>query len=159
MGFYENIESDFASRTLRIIDQYAKHISKGPENYEVTLLVNCLLGLLVLSQQRQYDLIPDVPLDKLAEWKIQGSFIKAWGTVEKGKPAPQTMRELVRRLRNSVAHFHLEAEGTQTDIERLAFSDTNGFSATIPVDNLKTFVNKFTSTIAANKVAGDKENI
>jgi len=133
---------------LKIIDQYGKCIAKDGENYEVTLLVNCLLGLLVLPQQRRHALIPDVSLDRLSEWKIQSSFIKNWGTAKKGKPAPKTLKEFVRRLRNSVAHFRIEAGGTQADIERLNFSDTNGFSATIPVANLKSFVKKFASTIA-----------
>jgi hypothetical protein len=154
MGLYENIDTDFANRTLRIIEQYDEHIPEGPDKYEVTLLVNCLLGLLVLPQQRRYDGIPDVPLDNLNEWQIEGAFITAWGIGEHGQPAPRTLRELVRRLRNSVAHFQIEAEGTHTDIERLTFVDRNGFRATIPVDNLRGFVKKFASAIGATHGAG-----
>lgn len=154
MGLYENIDTDFANRTLRIIEQYNEHIPRGRENYEVTLLVNCLLGLLILPQQKRYNSIPDVSLDTPNEWQIESTFITSWGTADKGQPAPHTLREFVRRLRNSVSHFHIEAEGTQTDIERLTFSDRNGFRATMPVTNLRSFVKKFASTISADQGAG-----
>jgi hypothetical protein len=71
--------------------------------------------------------------------------MNSWGDAKK-----QTLRQLVRRLRNSVAHFRVEAEGTEKDIERLKFSDENGFLATIPVNNLKAFVQKLASTISAD---------
>ena len=67
MGLYENIDIDFAKRTSKIIEQYKQHIPRGSENFEVTLLVNCLVGLLILPQQKRYDLIPDVPVDELAD--------------------------------------------------------------------------------------------
>jgi hypothetical protein len=35
MGIYENIDIDFAKRTLRIIEQYDQNKQPGPENYEV----------------------------------------------------------------------------------------------------------------------------
>jgi hypothetical protein len=147
MGLYKNIDIDFASRTLRIIEQYDEYILTSQENYEVTLLVNCLLGLLILPQERRYDLIPNNPVDDLPEWNIQKTFINSWGKAKNGQPAPCTLKELVHRLRNSVAHFHIAAEGTGTDIERLTFSDINGFQAIIPVENLKAFMQKLASTI------------
>ena len=145
MGLYKDIDIDFAKRTLRIIEQYDKAKQPGPENFEVTLLVNCLVGLLILPHERRIDVIPDVEIEGLLEWSIDPSFIKSWG----GKDQRKTLRQLVRRLRNSVAHFHIEAEGTEQDIERLKFSD-HGFSATIPVANLKAFVKQFASTISGS---------
>jgi len=136
MGLYKDIDIDFAKRTLKIIEQYDKAKQPGPENFEVTLLVNCLVGLLILPHERRINVIPDVGIEKLREWSIDPSFINSWG----GKGQRKTLRQLVRRLRNSVAHFHIEAEGTEQDIERLKFSDRNGFSATIPVANLRAFV-------------------
>lgn len=144
MGLYKDI--DFAKRTLRIIEQYDKAKQPGPENFEVTLLVNCLVGLLILPHERRIEVIPDVGIEELREWSIDPSFIKSWG----GKDQRKTLRQLVRRLRNSVAHFHIEAEGTEQDIERLKFSDQNGFIATIPVANLRAFVKQFASTISGS---------
>ena len=144
MGLYTNIDVDFAERTLKIIEQYDRSKQKGPENFEVTLLVNCLVGLLILPHERRTDLIPDVAIEELGEWSIDPSFIKSWGYTKN-----KTLRQLVRQLRNSVAHFRIEAEGTEKDIERLKFSDKNGFNASIPVGSLRAFVLKFASVISA----------
>lgn len=145
MGLYANIDVDFARRTLKIMEQYDRSKQKGPENFEVTLLVNCLVGLLILPHARRTELIPDVPIEELGEWSIDSSFIKSWGDTKN-----KTLRQPVRQLRNSVAHFRIEAEGTEKDIETLKFSDKNGFNASIPVSNLRAFVQKFASTISAS---------
>ena len=144
MGTYDNIDIDFAYRTRRIIEQYDEKIPKGRENYDVTLLINCLVGLLIVPQQRRYRQIPDVPLKNLAGWDIDPSFVESWGHRSNAKP---TLREFVRHLRNGVAHFHIKAEGTKDDIQQLKFSDENGFCATIPVGNLRHFAMKLASTI------------
>jgi hypothetical protein len=145
MGAYENIDIDFAERTLKILDQYDQTKQPGPENFEVTLLVNCLIGLLVLPQQRRPELIPYLPVDRLADWGIEAGFIESWD--ENGDQ--QTLSRLVDHLRNGVCHFRIEAEGTKEDIKQLKFSDRHEFRATIPVGNLKTFVKKFASTLSA----------
>jgi hypothetical protein len=73
MGVYKDIEKDFAKRTLKIIDQYDRAKHPGPENYEVTLLVNCLVGLLILPHERRVEVIPDLGVEKLDEWGIDPS--------------------------------------------------------------------------------------
>jgi hypothetical protein len=135
MGIYKNIDTDFAKRTLKTIEQYDQAKQPGPENFEVTLLVNCFVGLLILPHARRMNLIPDLAIDKLYNWSLDPAFISDWGVMKQGER--KTLRQLVRRLRNSVAHFQIEAEGTDQDIERLKFSDRNGFRATIPVANVK----------------------
>ena len=149
MGVYQDINVDFAKRTLKIIEQYDQAKQPGSENFEVTLLVNCLVGLLILPHERRINVIPDVGIDELEIWNIDPSFITAWGTMKKGER--KTLRQLVRRLRNSVAHFQIQAEGSDQDIERLKFSDRNGFRATIPVAHLKAFVKQFASTISNSR--------
>lgn len=146
MGIYKEIDTDFAERTLRIIEQYDRAKQAGTENFEVTLLVNCFVRLLILPHERRIGLIPEVGLHKLHTWSIDPSFINDWGAMRKGER--KSLTQLVRRLRNSAAHFQIEAEGTQQDIERLKFRDRNGFNATIPVGNLKAFLRQFASTIA-----------
>lgn len=148
MGVYEDIDIDFAKRTLRIIEQYDLAKVPGPENFEVTLLVNCLVGLLILPHERRIEVIPDLAVEKLNEWGIDPSFVKTWGQMKKGEQ--KGLRQLIRRLRNSVAHFQIEAEGSEQDIERLKFSDRNGFVATVPVMNLRTFLMQFASTISSS---------
>jgi hypothetical protein len=106
------------------------------------------VGLLVLPHERRIDVIPDVEIEKLVDWGIDGSFIKSWGAMKKGEQ--KTLRQLVRRLRNSIAHFQIEVEGTQQDIERLKFSDRNGFRAVIPVAELTAFLKQFASTVGSS---------
>ena len=148
MGIYKDIEKDFAKRTLKIIEQYDKTKHPGPENFEVTLLVNCLVGLLILPHERRVDVIPDVEVSKLHKWGIDPAFIRSWGAMNHNEH--EGLRQFIKRLRNSVAHFRIEAEGSAQDIERLKFSDRNGFEATIPVRNLKTFLNQFASMISTS---------
>ena len=54
MTGYRRIERDFIERTLKVIDQYEEIVRPhvGDQNeYDVTLLMNCLLGLLIYPQQ------------------------------------------------------------------------------------------------------------
>jgi HEPN pEK499 p136 len=145
MGLYDDFDVDFAKRTLRIIQQYKEKIPKGRENYEVTLLINCLLGLLVLPHAHRTTQIPSTSIDGLTDWGIEPRFVQSWGKAKQGQD--KTLKELIHRLRNSVAHLNISAEGTDTDIAQLRFSDKNGFCAVIPVENLRTFVKKFAESL------------
>lgn len=49
------------------------------------------------------------------------------------------MRELVYRLRNSVAHMRIHSATGET-ITELEFNDRNGFNAKLPVSGLRQFV-------------------
>ena len=53
MEYREPYAREFILRTLSIIEQYETHVPSGPEKYEQTLLLNCLLGLLVLPSETQ----------------------------------------------------------------------------------------------------------
>ena len=145
MGMYEQFETDFPKRTLKIIQQYEKLVPKGSDNFEVTLLVNCMLGLLVLPHQHLNERIPDVAMDQLPDWNIQSAFIRSWGNQHQRQQ--YTLREFVHRLRNGVAHLRIQAEGSKTDITHLTFTDRNGFEARIPVANLRAFIKKLALTI------------
>jgi hypothetical protein len=98
----EDIVRDFATRTkanLRVIEALE---SAGLEVYEVTQLVNSLLGLLVFPQQRYFRRIPETPLETLAQdgWPkplVEGDF-----------PSVKTLKDLMRYLRNAIAHFNVE---------------------------------------------------
>ena len=98
----EDIVRDFALRTkanLRVIEALE---SAGLEVYEVTQLVNSLLGLLVFPQQRYFQRIPETPLEILAQqgWPkplVEGDF-----------PSVRTLKDLMRYLRNAIAHFNFE---------------------------------------------------
>lgn len=66
---YEDLVADFAERTRSNLDVLQKAQASGERVYEVTALVNSLLGLLVFPQQRFVELIPETPI---AELRAQG---------------------------------------------------------------------------------------
>jgi len=118
---YEDVIADFASRTevnLRTIRRLARegHVTQA---FEVTQLVNSMLGLLVFPQQRYIDRIPEMPIAELAG--------NGWPIPEVVGDYPQVpnLRQLVRMLRNAVAHCNLEFEpGVGDEIEALTVWNT-----------------------------------
>jgi hypothetical protein len=54
MGNYHNIEREFVERTLQLIDQYYEVLDHYPfeEQFNYTLTINCLLGLIVMPKER-----------------------------------------------------------------------------------------------------------
>ena len=98
----EDIVRAFAMRTranLKVINALE---SADLEVFEVTQLVNSLLGLLVFPQQRYYRSIPEIPLSELARagWPeplVVGEF-----------PTVENLKDLMRYLRNAISHFNVE---------------------------------------------------
>lgn len=101
---YQNLVKDFAYRTrvnLETLRQLQKSQPKL-EIYEVTQLINSMLGLLVFPQQRYIECIPKTPLTELEGqgWPIP--------KVVDNYPQVRDLNELVRYLRNAIAHCNLE---------------------------------------------------
>jgi len=101
---YEHLVKDFALRTQKNLHALRNLQASDPKSevYEVTQLINSMLGLLVFPQQRYVANIPKVPLSNLANqgWavpKIVGDY-----------PQVENLNQLVRFLRNAVAHFNLK---------------------------------------------------
>lgn len=138
---YEIFERDFIVRTMEIIRQYETHVPSD-EQFEVTLLINCLLGLLVLPKERCYVDIPDVPIGQIEGWGLRAEHIKG------GKY--HTLKEIIRGMRNSVAHVRFRAIGDGSEITDLEFSDRSGFLAVVPVKCLKDFVIKLSQSVKGN---------
>ncbi|HEX3035873.1 MAG TPA: HEPN family nuclease [Thermodesulfobacteriota bacterium] len=140
---YEIFERDFIVRTLRIIQQYEEYVPVS-QQFEVTLLINCLLGLLVLPKERCYVDIPDVPINQLEGWGLCADHIKA------GRY--HSLNEIIRGMRNSVAHIRFRALGNGSEITDIEFSDRSEFKAVIPVNCLKTFVTKLAQSVRTNNI-------
>jgi hypothetical protein len=100
---YEDIVRDFANRTRANLDTIRDIQKKNHsiEIYEVTQLINSLLGLLVFPQQRYVNSIPRRPLSELAKegWPIP-RVIGDYAQVS-------DLNELIRYLRNAISHFHV----------------------------------------------------
>lgn len=147
---YKQIVRDFVERTRVNLAHIENSLSEGDEVYEVTQLVNSLLGLLVFPEQRYFYQIPETPLNQLEKqgWpkiKVVGEY-----------PPANDLREQMRYLRNSIAHFNLrfltneksEISGIRVwNINPRKESRPKTWEAKISLDDLRKLVNKFVDLI------------
>lgn len=144
MSNYKQQEYDFVNRTKEILKQYKQFIEKVPEKdrFECTLLLNCCVGLLVVPKEEWSNYLPD-DLVSEKEWGLKPEHIPQ---IQGGK---KQIKEIVTHLRNSVSHYEFTVIGNSNgDISRVDFKDfnrqgTTTFEATIPVSNLRVFLDKF----------------
>jgi len=124
---------DFADRTkanLALVRNCAGH---GDRSYEFTQLINSMLGLLVFPQQKYFKQIPKTPLSDLQAqgWPhplVTGSF-----------QAPKDLHDLMRLLRNSIAHFNMQFITDQGTLAGVRLWNTD------PSTNKKTWQVEFTT--------------
>ena len=138
------LEDEFIARTQKNLRAIECLKEKGGEVYEVTQLLNSMLGLLIFPKER-----------RLYE-KIQP---KSWDTmVEDGLPLPSgdnahvsNLKQLVRNMRNAVAHFNIELVNDGNEIIGIRFrsfsqpdSHREGqyWTGMYDVASLREFVNK-----------------
>lgn len=98
---YDELVSDFARRTRTNLAAIREMRNRGEEVFEVTALINSLLGLLVFPQQEYVNVIPATPLLQLQE--------EGWPLPRVGVGAERvlTLRKMIRYLRNAIAHCNL----------------------------------------------------
>lgn len=152
MSHFSQGEFDFVERTKHILNHYEQIILKDiyEEKYEITLLINCLMGLVVYPQQIWFDSVPEVSLDN--NWFIKQKHILLISGDNRN------LKNVARHIRNSVAHgnfYPLSADkGNNKKITHLKFKDytddsriTLTFEAKIPVQTMKNFTLKFADTM------------
>jgi hypothetical protein len=143
---YQNLVVDFAKRTKHNLDRI-RQMKQGDETvYEVTQLINSMLGLLVFPKENFYENIPRIPIDELERkgWiipKVIGSF-----------PQVTDLRELIRYLRNAIAHFNLEFYNEGTDeIKGIMVwnykKDSINWKAKLTIQELESITEKFLKLI------------
>lgn len=135
MEYNPQFSKDFMDRTMQIVTDY-----KGP--HDATLLINCLLGLLVLPKEALLKKTPAMPSDTLDKWGIHPSSIKNPGKCEYGHQHDLSLQQLIRRMRNAVAHFQVAPFSKNSEVAGFTFKDRNGFHAEITLSELKKFVIK-----------------
>jgi len=151
MSAYKQQEHDFIERTKSILLQYDDYFKDKDKSkkYEVTLLINAFVGLLILPQQEWFKKLPEVLIEK-DEWGIntsQISFIK--------KNEQKSVKAVATHLRNSIAHYNFIAfENKNDEISAIHFLDYRGnekttktFEATISIASLKKFLDKFSQVM------------
>lgn len=149
MSNYKQQEFDFINRTKEIVKQYDSLVVKNremrkEEKYDVTLFINCLVGLLILPEQHWFKNLPNTIISE-AEWGISESqviFIKE---------AKKTVKDVARHLRNSVSHYNFTFSNCSDEIERINLKDFidkkkkhKTFEADLGIKDLRDFAEKLT---------------
>ncbi|WGQ13782.1 HEPN family nuclease [Sphingobacterium faecium] len=120
MGNYKNLETEFIERTLHLISQYESQMNRYPfaEQYNYTLLINCLLGIIVLPKEKTIRFLPN---DRLTIGLLKDMGIKESQINSNIKD----LRSLVIQLRHCIAHFDIsfESEGDDFLINKILFKD------------------------------------
>ena len=124
---YDEIEVDFIKRTLELIGKY-----KG--NYEVTLLINCCLGLLVLPREKHYKSIPKQEIPTTGTlWGLSRDSV----TVD-CQHCGYILSDIIRRIRNGICHFHVKTLPDDSgEISKIEIKDRGKFKAVLSVDEFR----------------------
>ena len=152
MGNYSDFETEFVQRTLALIDQYNEMIEvQGKpfrEQYNYTLTLNCLLGLIVLPKEKALSFLPADRLTQLLKTNM--------GLQESQLPGPEmTLRDLILKMRNSVAHFSVQVVSVTDDrlVDLIAFRDApedeNAY-ATFSAPELLPFLKYYATLLLGN---------
>lgn len=136
---------DFVLRTK-------ENIRCGCHPYEVTQLINSLLGLLILPKERYYKSVRNKMIDPQLLQDIKQSI-----TINETKQNCN-LQYIVRRMRNAIAHFHIECKADKYThiIDRIVFSDyddsnngsTPNFQISLSVDLAERFVESFSEAVS-----------
>jgi hypothetical protein len=150
MSNYLQLETDFVYRTLELINQYEelKEFYPFDRQYNHTLLMNCLLGLIVLPKEKALTYIPQTKIvfvKQLSDWGIKKTTFH---------PEIIDTRELFYRLRNAVAHFDIEfiSDTPENFIDRIEFKDIEaGITvATFYAEEFLPFIRYYATTLLEN---------
>lgn len=122
MGNYRDIETDFIERTLKLISQYEGIMRRYEfeEQYNYTLLINCLLGLIVFPKEKSISYLPNEKLN--AALKTQMGLESTTFNSE-----ILDLKSLIIALRHSIAHFDIDFESDSEEeflIDRIVFKDS-----------------------------------
>jgi hypothetical protein len=153
MGNYKNLDTDFIERTLKLISQYEikMHDYDFRDQYNHTLLINCLLGLIVFPKER---IMKFLPKQNLADKKNREEM----GLVNSNiNPDIKDLKDLIISLRHSLAHFDISFESDNAEeflIDRVVFSDNvkaiNYVVAEFKPDELLSFVRYYANWLLFN---------
>lgn len=145
---YDDVISDFAERTLRNLHAIELLQAERCDVFEVTQLVNSMLGLLVFPQQEYIDQIPKTPLEKLKQdgWPIP--------ECPEGLSPVQNLNQFVKHLRNAIAHFNIEfIADASREITGLRLWNTarhnhkKTWEAELSLSDLRGFAERFTTLL------------
>lgn len=146
----DKIYKEFADRTRQNYERF----KDGP--YEVTLLINSMVGLLIIPEQTVYNKICDSMIsEQLLEKLKQTSCLKSYNYKD-----TLNLKQICRHLRNAIAHSHIKFIPTksvysskQISIKAVTFHDMDGkghkFEMELEIDLLKEFLFAFSDSVSS----------
>lgn len=146
MSAYINFEYDFIERTLMDIERYQGE-------FEVTALLNSCVGLLVIPKENLFDKLPD---EDICQYGIDVNKVR----VNDNSGCPHSLKNVLRHIRNSIAHGNFNQEDTSGGIIRtLRFQDfmkKNGreietFEMKIGVEEFRRFAIRVANEVLATR--------
>lgn len=156
---YSDVIRDFTMRTRKNLEFIEKHQADGEDVFEVTQLVNSMLGLLVFPEQHYFSRIPEIPLSELEQ--------NGWPKISVTKDIQlspdfhpcHTLKDLIRYLRNAISHFNLRfLTGSNEEITGLRVWNINDrlpqrpktWEAELSLADLKAITLRFTELLENN---------
>ena len=130
MQYEPEFYPSFIRRTHEIVNEY-------DGKYDATLLINCLLGLLVLPQQRMFENIEDIPFESLEDFGISEQSFPSICYLPKSQRVYPSFRLLLRKLRNSVAHMRILPLGNAGEVRGFEFNDLDGFKCHLNLHQIR----------------------
>lgn len=128
-------------RTLKIVTDYNGQL-------DATLIANCMIGLLILPKEKLTIKYPKLDNVLPEDWGIDNSMIINHGNCDHGHQHRLTTKQLLRRLRNSVAHANFNPIHENGLVRGFEFKDRNGFHAKIPLTTMLLFFQKLAEYIS-----------
>lgn len=104
MSAYINFEYDFIKRTLVDIERYQGE-------FEVTALLNSCVGLLVIPKENLFDKFSD---EDISHFGIDVNKVR----VNDNSGCPHSLKNVLRHIRNSIAHGNFNQEDTSGGVIR-----------------------------------------
>ena len=153
MNYHEDLVADFARRTRENLETLRKvqEVHRDWSVFEVTQLINSMLGLLVFPQQQYFDRIPETAMPVLVEqgWpvpRVTGNY-----------PQANDLRTLVRYLRNAISHFNIEflerkgGEITGIRVWNVGRNNQKTWEAELSIDDLEAITKRFIELLVGEK--------
>lgn len=120
-------------RTLELIENYSGE-------YDSTLLINSLLGLLIIPKENLFDKIPAESFVFLPKWGVNTKSIKHFNQKRNGNLNEPTIKDVIHRLRNSIAHFNITPIQSDGQVSGFTFKDGNIFHADLSLNEIRLLV-------------------
>ncbi len=154
MDYHKEFIVDFAQRTRANLEFIEAAEQDGKSVFEVTQLANSMLGLLVFPRENYTKNIPETPLSDLVN--------QGWPEIHTtlGKLPKDNLRQLMRMLRNSIAHCNVEfvadTDSVITGIRLWNSITRNGrksktWQTELSIADLRTIAFKFIELIEGSK--------